>query len=179
MLLKKSCLVFLLPFKNYKFGRDTSPTLWYRFHSHDPQRFPYTFIMKFRSPYILKCLAIGMLAAAAVDLQAQTLPITSGLQLWLNADVGITTNASGQITAWADQSGLGNNATQPTVGSAPIIAPASLNGHATVRVTGSQYMEVQNANGIDNLLDDVSILIVVKSTTSPAIVASFPNAPVA
>lgn len=103
-----------------------------------------------------------MLAAAAVDLQAQTLPITSGLQLWLNADVGITTNASGQITAWADQSGLGNNATQPTVGSAPIIAPASLNGHATVRVTGSQYMEVQNANGIDNLLDDVSILIVVK-----------------
>src|SRR6266568_2332139 len=103
----------------------------------------------------------GMLALATASLHAQVLPITNGLQLWLNADVGVTTNASAQVTAWADQSGLGNNATQPTVGSAPIYVTNSLNGHATLRVTGTQYMEVLNANGIDNLLDDVSVLVVV------------------
>src|ERR1019366_6418432 len=96
-----------------------------------------------------------------LGLQAQTLPITNGLQLWLIGDVGVTTNASAQVTAWADQSGLGNNATQPTLTSAPTLAPNSLNGHATLRVAGSQYMEVPNANGIDNLLNDVTILAVV------------------
>src|SRR2546421_66194 len=104
----------------------------------------------------------ALVLTAAVSLRGQTLPITSGLQLWLNADVGLTTNANGQITAWADQSGLGNNATQGTLSSAPVVAPGSLNGHATVRVTGTQFMEVANANGIDNLLNDVSVLTVVK-----------------
>ena len=103
----------------------------------------------------------GILVLTAANLHAQTLPITSGLQLWLNADVGVTTNVSGQVTAWADQSGLGNNATQPTPASSPTIAINSLNGHTTLRVIGSQYMEVPNANGIDNLLDDVTILTVV------------------
>ena len=59
--------------------------------------------------------AYGTVALMNLGLQAQTLPITNGLQLWLEADFGVTTNASAQVTAWADQSGLGNNATQPTV----------------------------------------------------------------
>ena len=105
--------------------------------------------------------AYGAFALMNLGLQAQSLPITAGLQLWLNADVGVTTNASAQVTAWADQSGLHNDATQPTVTSSPIYAPKSLNGHATLRVTGAQYMEVQNANGIDNLLNDVTVLGVV------------------
>ena len=104
----------------------------------------------------------GAFALVTASLPAQTLPVTAGLQLWLNADVGVTTNASGQVTAWADQSGLANNATQGTVASSPIIAINSLNGHTTLRLTGSQYMEVPNANGIDNLLNDVTILTVVK-----------------
>jgi hypothetical protein len=37
---------------------------------------------------------------------------TNGLQLWLRADVGVTTNASGRVSSWADQSGNGYNATQ-------------------------------------------------------------------
>ena len=105
--------------------------------------------------------AYGVVALMNLGLQAQTLPITAGLQLWLNADVGVTTNASAQVTAWADQSVLANNATQGTLSSAPTIALNSLNGHATLRVSGSQYMEVANANGIDNLLNDVTVLTVV------------------
>src|ERR1035437_1293680 len=37
--------------------------------------------------------AYGVVALMNLGLQAQTLPITAGLQLWLNADVGVTTNA--------------------------------------------------------------------------------------
>src|SRR5437016_4809792 len=103
----------------------------------------------------------GILVLTAANLPAQTLPITSGLQLWLNADVGVTTNTSAQVTAWADQSGLANNAAQGTLSSAPTFAPNSLNGHATLRLSGAQFMEVANANGIDNLLDDVTVLTVV------------------
>src|SRR5882757_2709243 len=58
--------------------------------------------------------AWGLVPLTNVQLQAQTLPVTNGLQLWLKADVGITKNASGQVTAWADQSGFGNNAVQTT-----------------------------------------------------------------
>ncbi|HEY5481796.1 MAG TPA: hypothetical protein VIL39_09975, partial [Verrucomicrobiae bacterium] len=118
--------------------------------------------MKKTATNLLLRLICALALWTTTGLQAQTPPVTAGLQLWLNADVGVTTNASAQVTAWADQSGLGNNATQPTVTSSPIYAPNSLNGHATLRVTGTQYMEVPNANGIDNLLNDVTILGVVK-----------------
>src|SRR5216117_3842212 len=102
--------------------------------------------MKSRELKFLLLSLAGVLAIAftSLSLQAQSLPITNGLQLWLNADVGVTTNASGQVTAWADQSGLANNATQPTPASSPTIAINSLNGHTTLRVIGSQYMEVPN-----------------------------------
>lgn len=117
--------------------------------------------MKIQKVKSLTLAVYGMLALATASLHAQVLPITNNLQLWLSADVGVTTNASGQVSAWADQSGLGNNATQGTPASSPTIAPNSLNGHATLRVSGSQFMEVANANGIDNLLDDVSVITVV------------------
>jgi hypothetical protein len=117
--------------------------------------------MKNTATNLLRPLSCALVLWTTTGLYAQTLPVTAGLQLWLNADVGVTTNASGQVTTWADQSGLGNNATQATLISAPTIAPNSLNGHATLRVTGAQYMEVQNANGIDNLLNDVTVLGVV------------------
>ncbi len=41
----------------------------------------------------------------------------SGLGIWLRADLGVT--QSGTISAWADQSGNGNNAAQGTSGSRP------------------------------------------------------------
>src|SRR5664280_964681 len=102
--------------------------------------------MKKTATNLLRHLSCALVLWTTTGLHAQTLPVTAGLQLWLNADVGVTNNASGQVTTWADQSGLGNNATQATLTSAPTIALNSLNGHATVRVSGSQFMEVANAN---------------------------------
>ena len=62
----------------------------------------------------------------------------SGLKLWLNAEVGTTTNASGQISVWADQSGNGKDARQTTSGNQPSINNGSLNGRPTVRFDGAQ-----------------------------------------
>jgi hypothetical protein len=106
--------------------------------------------------------AWGLVPLTNVQLQAQTLPVTSGLQLWLKADVGITTNASGQVSAWADQSGFGNNAVQTAPASSPTVALNSLNGHATLRVSGSQFMEVPSVGAIATLTDNVTILTVIK-----------------
>ena len=64
-------------------------------------------------------LTPALLLAATLPLSssAQTLPVTAGLQLWLKADAGITTNSTGLVTKWADQSGKGNDAVQsPTNG---------------------------------------------------------------
>jgi len=40
-----------------------------------------------------------------------TSPPAGGLQLWLKADAGVSTNASGHVTGWTDQSGNGRDLT--------------------------------------------------------------------
>ena len=66
-------------------------------------------------------LIAGLLVflAAAGALHAQVLTVTNGLQLWLKADAGVTTNAAGGVTQWTDQSPNGNNAVQTSDVSAP------------------------------------------------------------
>ena len=77
----------------------------------------------------------------------------TGLVFWVKADVGVTTNASGKVTAWADQSGRGNHAAAADA-SAPdwVAGEAGLNGKPTLRFNGtSQKMTVANrilTNGI-------------------------------
>ena len=44
-----------------------------------------------------------------------------GVQIWLKATRGIIANTDGLVTAWQDQSGLGNNAAQGNVSVAPKI----------------------------------------------------------
>ncbi len=47
------------------------------------------------------------------------MPVTSGLRLWLKADAGIVTNASGQVSQWLDQSTNANHAIQADVAAQP------------------------------------------------------------
>src|SRR5665213_722756 len=103
----------------------------------------------------------ALLGLGAASLHGQTLPTTNGLLLWLNADVGVATNAVGAVTTWSDQSGLGNDATN-LIGSGPFLVTHSLNGHATLRCNGTNFLAVPSANGIDNLLNDVTIICVAK-----------------
>jgi len=109
-------------------------------------------------------LAAALILAATLPLssRAQTLPITSGLQLWLKADAGVTTNSSGLVTKWADQSSLGHDAIQTASSNAPSFVLNSQNGKPTLRYQGdTRYLDVADSGSISNLTDDVTILAAV------------------
>jgi hypothetical protein len=60
-------------------------------------------------------------------------PVTSGLRLHLAADLGVT-SGGGLVSAWADQSGNGFDATQATAGSQPtLVAASDINGRPALR----------------------------------------------
>ncbi|MGA2659072.1 MAG: LamG-like jellyroll fold domain-containing protein [Verrucomicrobiota bacterium] len=114
---------------------------------------------------LARTLTAALLLAATMPLSspAQTLPVTSGLQLWLKADAGVTTNGSGLVTTWADQSGLHNDAIQANSAVAPSVALNSQNGKPTLRFPGdvTRYLDVADSASISGLADDVTILAVV------------------
>ena len=108
--------------------------------------------------------ACATVALATASLQAQTLPVTTGLQLWLRADAGITTNASGVVTNWADQSGVGNNATSPDPTKAPTLQlNAFPNGLPALRFSGgTKYLDVASTPSLSSLGENVTMLVVVE-----------------
>ena len=55
------------------------------------------------------------------------LQLGATLKLWLRGDLGVT-NVSGKASAWADQSGNGNGASQGTALFRPTITASSING---------------------------------------------------
>ncbi len=74
--------------------------------------------------------SVGNTADAVV---AVGLP-TTGLKLWLTAGAGITLSGS-NVTAWADQSGNGNNVTAP--GLSCVLNTSSINGLPGITFNGS------------------------------------------
>ena len=111
------------------------------------------------------CWRVGLVAAAAWfsgALHAQTLTITNGLQFWLKADAGITTNATGDVTQWNDQSGNSNNAAPPSDAMAPKLVQNALNAKPVVHFDGvDDYLDVPTSPSIENA-GDISSFFVVK-----------------
>jgi hypothetical protein len=89
-----------------------------------------------------RCRALLLVLCVSASAQADSLPITEGLTLRLGADTGITTNASGKITDWQDQSGAGHSATQSSSSYQPALAAGVLNGLPAARFSGAQYMSL-------------------------------------
>ena len=136
-------------------------------------------------------LAYAFLLTAAMPFHspAQTNPIPTGLQLWLAADVGVTTNASGLVTLWADQSGNGNNAapTNNNTAYSPTYLLNSQNGLPTLRFPGgSKALDVPDistspTSTISTLTNNVTIIIVKEDDSyngyRAGISKSYGNAP--
>jgi len=59
-----------------------------------------------------------------------------GIQLWLKADAGITFGTGNAVSLWADQGGLGNNASQTTASKRALLITNALNGLPVVRFDG-------------------------------------------
>ena len=81
----------------------------------------------------------GLLFATGPMTFAATLPVTNGLSLWLAADVAVTTNATGLVSDWADQSGQGHSASQASASSQPTLRFTQLNGLPSVHFSGGQF----------------------------------------
>lgn len=61
---------------------------------------------------------------------------SAGLVVWLDAGAGVTVDENGAVSAWNDQSGNGNNATQATAARQPLLAANQLNGNSVIRFDG-------------------------------------------
>jgi hypothetical protein len=113
-------------------------------------------------------------AIATITLTESNTPAyTAGtnLVLWLRADVGVTTNGSGGVTSWADQSSYGNNAvagTTPDGGATanpPVLIPDAINGEPGIHFYNStvavEYFQVPDSTNLA-ITGDIASLLVCK-----------------
>ena len=123
-----------------------------------------------------------LLLAGLVSSQAQ-LPVTDGVALWLKADAGVSTNASGQVTAWLDQSSNQNNAQQRTDGTTselPRWLAGAVNGKPAVQFDGlSNVLEIVNSPSLQPQANDWTVFFVAKRLAAsqgdyPQIIGSRP-----
>jgi hypothetical protein len=94
----------------------------------------------------------------------------AGLQLWLRADVGVTTNDAGAVTQWADQSGNVHDAVR--VGAAGGITRVfddwnGLPALATTGVTGSDYLNTPSYQIA--AADDLTVFVVARNGVQESI----------
>jgi hypothetical protein len=68
-------------------------------------------------------------------LAAAPFVVTNGLACWYDASVGVTTNGSGVMQTWSDQSGLGHLASR--ISGSPTRAPNDVNGRPAVHLVGN------------------------------------------
>jgi hypothetical protein len=71
-------------------------------------------------------------------------PSPGNLEVWLNAGTGVTAGGGGAVSAWADQSGNGHNATQSIAADQPVLvaSSSSFNGQPALSFNGStDYMQ--------------------------------------
>lgn len=75
-------------------------------------------------------------------------PYMDEMTCWLDANKGVTETA-GAVSAWADQSGKGNNAAQATATAQPQLVTGALNGQNVIRFDGlnpnGDYLDIVGA----------------------------------
>jgi hypothetical protein len=62
---------------------------------------------------------------------------TTGLALWVRGDAGVTTDTSGNVSLWADQSSQHNDLSQTTASLRPQWVESGINGLPLLRFDGS------------------------------------------
>jgi prepilin-type N-terminal cleavage/methylation domain-containing protein len=80
-------------------------------------------------------LNAGCNVADAMGIEADAPLCISDLKLWLKSDSGVELNGS-NVSAWADQSGNGNDAAQATPANQPLLVGDYQNGHAALEFNG-------------------------------------------
>ena len=125
--------------------------------------------VRIRTSGFVTALTALLLWAGGLTAHAQ-LTMTNGLVLWLQANRGVTTNASGQVTAWLDQSTSANNAAEPVGGTdseLPLLVPNDVNGNPAVRFDGvNNVLEILNSPSLQPQTGDWTVFFVAKRLTA-------------
>lgn len=94
------------------------------------------------------------------------------LKLWLDAsDTSTITHSSGSVSAWADKSGNGNNATQGTGSSQPTTGVNTINGKNVIAFDGGDQLDVSENFGANGY----TVFTVLKLTDALANMVDFPR----
>ncbi len=109
-------------------------------------------------------------ADASIDVAPNdggTIASISGLVLWLNAGVGVTTN-NNAITSWSDQSSQGNDAKAGSP--APTLVSSSINSLPAAHFVGTskQYLSIADATSLQFGTGDYYIAVVAKFDNDPS-----------
>lgn len=114
----------------------------------------------------MSCIAIGIdCFAGGASTPATPLSIFgAALVVWVRADLGITT-VSGNVSAWADQSGNGNDFAQASAGNRPTYNTAPLNGQPTLRFNLQSVQSLICANYLTDPAPGMFAAIVVPRAT--------------
>ncbi len=93
-----------------------------------------------------------------------SLPVPrSGLQLWLQGDLGPIVSGT-NVTQWSDLSGATNNATQGTMANQPTLLTNALHGSSAVNFNGtSSYLTL--TSGLNDLSAGTSLYAVISPNT--------------
>lgn len=89
------------------------------------------------------------------------LPAVADLRLWLRADKGVTETA-GAVSAWNDQSGNFNNATQSDATRRPTLVANALNGKPVLRFDGGNDSLLAASSPSLAIIGDITTFFVVK-----------------
>lgn len=104
----------------------------------------------------------GVMRLAAAGAGGALVSPVAGALCLLDARIDVTNDGSGQCSAWGDQSGSGNNATQPTPGARPQIGVTTIGGQAALKFLSGDCMFV---SGISTTGADHTVLCVIKQPT--------------
>ena len=115
-----------------------------------------------KSVLIVSSIAAVFCLVAAAATQPDAL---DGLAFWVRADTGVTTNASGNVTEWADQSGRGNHAVAADAAAPQFVAvEAELNSHPTLRFNGTSQRMTVATRILTNGITGCTVIAMAKAT---------------
>jgi hypothetical protein len=89
---------------------------------------------------------------------------TSGLRVWLEANIGVT-SSNNYVSTWADQSGNGYNATQTSSSYQPTVIANTLNGLPIIQFTASVDQWLNLANFMSGATAG-EVFVVLKATSA-------------
>lgn len=100
---------------------------------------------------------VAFLLSALIDLRADA-PSSEGLMLWLDAGKGVTADANGKVSHWADQSSNHNHAAQAILSLQPTLIQSTHTGLPALLLAGGSILDTPSIA----LGDSFSMFVVVR-----------------